>query len=1146
MANKPIFFDATGRRAARVTIIAWAAAIASALLAAGFVASLIAVAQIANVRLPGHMTAIHTPDLEKKAIAPGLLNSAERLAQAARDRRELHARQRLALEARDRHTRNFAAELLPQKGRSLAIAFYPNWEPTAYDSLQSALPKLDWVIPTWLALQGPSLDLKAVFDQHVYDLIRKTKPNVAIVPVVQNSTLGKWDGQGLAKLLADPARRKKLVGELVDYVGTHKFQGVTVDFEALPPEAHGDLGLFLKQLSAAFTPNGWVVALASPFADDKWPFAEYARDVDYTMLMAYDQHSLANVAGAIAAQSWYEDTLDKRMAVLNPAHTIVAIGSYAYDWNDSEVDPIPFQDAVVAAHDSDAQIDFDDATNNPHFSYMEQDDNTDPSDPGTKHDVWFLDAVTAYNQIHAADPYQPAGYALWRLGSEDPSALQLFGQAYGAPAPADLRNIPVVEDIDFEGEGELLRVDAAPTSGTRSFEIDKQNGDIDDETYTKLPTGYVIHQFGAANKKMALTFDDGPDGEFTPQILDILKEKHVPATFFIIGSNAEAHPGLIQREIDEGHEVGNHTFTHPNMSDTAPEGVTLELNATQRLFQALTGRTLRLWRPPYLGDAEPTDNDEIAPVLQAQGMGYIAVGEHIDPVDWERPGVNAIVNRVLYILDHGPKNIPKNVLLLHDAGGDRSQTVEALPIIIDKLHARGYQFVTVSDLAGLTRAQAMPLLSPTVSLLADRVVFLTISALGHAFYWCFLIAIWLGVARLFFLTGLALWNRRFEHEQFEAPAAGTPFTVSVIVPAYNEEKVVVRTVKDILASTYRELEVIVVDDGSLDNTSQVLRDAYPNEPRLTLLRIPNGGKANALNTGLAKAHGDVIVALDADTQFNRDTIARLVRWFTEPKIGAVAGNAKVGNRINMITRWQALEYIVSQNLERRALSALGTLTVIPGAVGAWRKAALLQLGGFTSDTVAEDQDLTISLQKSGWRVVFDNSAVAWTEAPATFRGLAKQRFRWAYGTLQCLWKYRDLTFNPRVGALGMVALPQVWLFQILLTALAPLADLMLVWQLVWQYLAYAQHGAEFDNSDLITVGIYYAVFVLVDMAAALFAFAMERKESWSLMLWLPLQRFGYRQLMYYVVVRSLATALRGPSVGWSKLERTGTVDIAHA
>jgi cellulose synthase/poly-beta-1,6-N-acetylglucosamine synthase-like glycosyltransferase len=312
------------------------------------------------------------------------------------------------------------------------------------------------------------------------------------------------------------------------------------------------------------------------------------------------------------------------------------------------------------------------------------------------------------------------------------------------------------------------------------------------------------------------------------------------------------------------------------------------------------------------------------------------------------------------------------------------------------------------------------------------------------------------------------------------------------------------------------------------------------------VRVPNGGKANALNTGLAHAQGDVIVALDADTQFATDTISRLVRWFSDADVGAVAGNAKVGNRINVITRWQALEYIVSQNLERRALAAVDTLTVVPGAVGAWRRSVLEELGGFPASTLAEDQDLTIAVQRAGYRVLFDASAIAWTEAPATIRGFAKQRFRWAFGTLQCLWKYRALTFNPRYGALGMIALPQAWMFQIFLTALAPLADLMLVWQLLFQTIAYLEHGAEFTNTNLYTVAIYYGVFTVVDLLAAIFGFAMERRENWSLTWWLILQRFGYRQIMYYVLVRSISTALRGRFVGWSKLERAGTVKIGYA
>ena len=659
-----------------------------------------------------------------------------------------------------------------------------------------------------------------------------------------------------------------------------------------------------------------------------------------------------------------------------------------------------------------------------------------------------------------------------------------------------------------------------------------------------MPTNYVIRQFGYKPGKIALTFDDGPDPQWTPQILDILKAKHVPATFFVIGGNVEANPDLVQRILAEGHELGNHTYTHPNLADTPSQAVSLELNATQRLIQALTGRSLVLFRPPYLGDAEPGDSGEIVPVEIAQGLGYITLGEHIDPIDWALPGADVIVARALHDVDHPTADSHGNTILLHDAGGDRSQTVAALPLLIDALRKRGYQFVPASSLIGLTRDQAMPPLSPTMALLTDRVVFLTVSWLGRSLYVAFLAAIWLGVSRLLFLAGLSVWNlRRAAREAAALPAASQ--RVSVIVPAYNEEKVIAKTVERILESDTHDLDVIVIDDGSQDATWDVLKAAFSGEARVTLLRVPNGGKAAALNVGMQHATGEIIVALDADTQFQPDTIPRLVRWFADDDVGAVAGNAKVGNRTNMVTRWQALEYIVAQNLERRALAALGTLTVIPGAVGAWRKSVLQAMGGFHSDTLAEDQDLTIGIQVKGYRVRYDSSAVAWTEAPATFAGLARQRFRWAFGTLQCLWKYRALTFNPRYGVLGMIALPQVWLFQIALTALAPLADLLLIWQLIGQWIAYAQHGSEFSNADLITVGIYYGVFIVVDLLAASFGFLLEEREDWKLLLWLPLQRFGYRQLMYYVVVRSISAAIRGAVVGWGKLERTGTVK-AHS
>jgi cellulose synthase/poly-beta-1,6-N-acetylglucosamine synthase-like glycosyltransferase len=311
-----------------------------------------------------------------------------------------------------------------------------------------------------------------------------------------------------------------------------------------------------------------------------------------------------------------------------------------------------------------------------------------------------------------------------------------------------------------------------------------------------------------------------------------------------------------------------------------------------------------------------------------------------------------------------------------------------------------------------------------------------------------------------------------------------------------------------------------------------------------LIATQNGGKARAVNLGLAHADGDIVVVLDADTQFESETISRLVRWFSDPAVGAVAGNAKVGNRLNMLTRWQALEYITAQNLERRALAALGCITVVPGAIGAWRREAIVKLGGFPSNTLAEDQDLTITVQRAGYTVLFDQEAIAWTEAPDTMSGLAKQRFRWAFGTLQCLWKHRRANLNPRYGALGLVAMPQVWIFQIALALVSPLIDLALIYQILRTLSDYLQHGEQFNSDNLMITATYYAVFMTVDLSAAMIAFFLEKKEDKSLLWWLVLQRFGYRQIMYYVVAKSVLRALQGKVVGWGKLERKATVKTA--
>lgn len=1134
MQKKPIFFDPSGRRASHVSRLALLAGVVSTLFVVACAVSLFVGPNMSGLHIGEHARTRH-PLANVKAAAPELLKPAAKLAA------EVRARQKL-LHAPKTHASKAAATHVPPPslnkpdGRPLAIGFYVNWDDSSYSSLKHSLSQLDWVIPSWMSLSGKDMALHTSVDAKAINLIRKQKPATPILPLLQNAVDANWDGAGLARMLADPAMRQARIAQIVAFIAANHFQGVTIDFEEVPDASQKDLKSFLNELNDAFDPHGWGIVLSVPFDDPSWDYAGYADIVDFVVLMAYDEHWAGKTPGSIAGQQWFEDTLAKRMKDLDPDQTIVAIGSYGYDWSHgNNAEALTFQDAMDRASDAQVDITFDPDTQNPHFSYDEDD--------GSTHQVWFLDGVTAYNEIHAADDYKPYGYALWRLGSEDPSVWSALGRPYAAPAPDQLRTIGAGEDIDIEGQGEVLEIASKPTEGTRTLEVDKDDGSIDDESYTGLPSSYVIQRAGTLPHKIALTFDDGPDPEWTPQILDILKAKHVPGTFFIIGENAEMSPKLVQREVAEGHDVGNHTFTHPNLGDSPPAIVALELNATQRLFEALTGHSMRLFRAPYFGDAEPTTADELVPIEIAQNMGYLSVGLHVDAEDWQRPGVDAIVNNVVAGIEGTNPERKGQVVLLHDGGGERSETVAALPRIIDGLRAQGYQFVTVSELAGLTRDQTMPTIAPgSLSQWTDRIVFLALGFFGHFIRWLLTVAIALGVARLILLGGLALLNRAREKRRVVPVLGDQPPLVSVLIPAYNEEKVIASSIRQILRSRYANLEVIVVDDGSVDATSAVVREHYADEPRVRLITIPNGGKAHAVNTALRESHGAVVVALDADTQFEPDTIPRLVRWFADPQVGAVAGNAKVGNRINLITLWQALEYITAQNLERRALAALGAITVVPGAVGAWRREALEQLGGFPADTLAEDQDLTIAVQKAGFKTLFDAEAIAWTEAPDTARGLARQRFRWAYGTLQCLWKHRNATFNPRYGSLGMIALPQVWLFQILFSVVSPLVDLVLVWQIISTAMDFLQHRGQFDDTNLIRMLVFYAAFMTVDLAASALAFAMEKKEKWSLLWWLVLQRFGYRQLMYYVVVRSVWTAIKGPSVGWGKQERKATVN----
>ena len=559
-----------------------------------------------------------------------------------------------------------------------------------------------------------------------------------------------------------------------------------------------------------------------------------------------------------------------------------------------------------------------------------------------------------------------------------------------------------------------------------------------------------------------------------------------------------------------------------------------------------------LFRPPYSIDQEPDTADQVRPLELAQDLGYITVGDKVDPNDWHdnpRRSASDIVSDVLANLPPcQPGNLAcGNIILLHDGGGDRRETVKALPLIIDGIKARGYEIVPVSELMGKTRAEVMPPITTNERWAAwiDGLNFYLFAAISSFIIFVFFVGDVLMTGRLVLVGALAIFDRFHRREAGVDPSYRP--AVAVLIPAYNEEKVIERTVRSVLDSDYTNLRVIVIDDGSKDATLEVTQHAFQKEiaaGRVTVLTKPNSGKADALNYGLEHVTEELFVGIDADTEIAPDAICRLVPHFSNPKVAAMAGNAKVGNRVNLWTRWQALEYITSQNFERRALNTLNAVSVVPGAIGAWRTAAVRAAGGYQPDTVAEDADLTMALLQAGYWVNYEDRALAYTEAPSTANGLMRQRFRWSFGIMQSVWKHRAAV--KQKGALGWVAIPNMVVFQILLPLVSPFIDIMFVAGTVIYFVDKYRHPESANPADFHKLVVYFALFMVIDFIASTIAFTLERqqpggKRDFLLLGHVWLQRFAYRQLFSVVLIKTLKRAIEGRGFAWDKLERAATV-----
>src|ERR1700732_3247181 len=789
-------------------------------------------------------------------------------------------RQKKLIARSHRKSKLAASQVKLNQEEGIRAAFYVPWAAASFSSLRSYAHQIDMLYPDWLHVLTADGKLQSIdeqtsdffdvvqggtvlpVDNRVMPFLKTENPAMEVFPMVNNFNGRDWVGD-IVGFLNDPVARALFRRQTAQFLSSGHYRGLMVDFESFPASGQPGYVALLKELSSDLHERGMKLYVAVPSHNGEFDYPAVAASADGVVLMNYDEHFPFAASGPVASQDWFVQNLNFAKTVIPQEKIICAIANYGYDWvlkpkkgklppevHDSSVS---VQAAWLAARDSDEDVNFDDDAMNPHFSYLDE--------RSLRHDIWFLDAGTALNHMRAAAGLGIRTFALWRLGAEDRSLWRVWHLPLDAGASDKLRDVPPGQDVDMEGQGEILRIEDKPAHGTRELTIDPDTKQITDENFQSLPEPYRVARYGYSTNQVALTFDDGPDPEWTPKILDVLKRKNASATFFLIGIQTDKFSGLAKRIYQEGHTVGNHTFTHPDVSNISSSYFRLELNLTERLFASLLGIRTTLLRPPYAIDEEPDTADQVRPLEFAQEMGYTTVGNKIDPNDWRDNPRRSAEQITSYVLSHLPPCSANdlrcgNIVLLHDGGGNRQETVRALPMIIDGIRARGFQIVPVYQLLGKTRAEVMAPLPAGERWVArlDRLGFWLFKAAVTMITWIFFLGDLLMTGRLLFIGAAAVYDR--VHERIlgrPAEIASYKPRVAVLIPAYNEEKVIVRTIRAALNSDYPNLRVIVIDDGSKDRTLEVARTAFVAEEKagqVLILTKANAGKAEALNFGI--------------------------------------------------------------------------------------------------------------------------------------------------------------------------------------------------------------------------------------------------------------------------------------------------------
>lgn len=1027
---------------------------------------------------------------------------------------------------------------LPKKG---LITFLDNEYPSYY-SLKENITRVAAVVVPWVnfdidgKLKLDSSDLKDLES----DFINKFKPGINLFLQISdyNYSIQGTGKDSFIKFLDTYSDDD--IKQLTDYISNNNFKGIVYSFESEKWDTN-TVDKFLKfrsRLDQTVKEQKLVVAdtLNLNISDE---IIQKLQGKQNLFILNYWNNSF-NDNSPIYDFKKQPDQLKSLIEKIPNTKYYINFPTYNKDvvfGSEGEVSYVEkksFGDTVELVKKQNLVIGND--SNNSYVDYID--------DEKKSHRIWLADGALLFNQLFdlskllKEDSYE--GYAFSNSGFEDNTIWDtLKAESFNNKLEILEKNFKVDTLVENKGQGVLAKVLSDFELGVRRFEFSE--GYISSQKWERYPTRSVVQRVGYKPKTLSLTFDDGPDPTYTPQILDILKKYNIKATFFVIGKNVKEFPEVAKRIVAEGHIIANHSYSHPRLNNLSTVTVDTEISGTDEILRQLVNVKTDFFRTPYNDIYGFNTESDLIILRELRKYDKFAAEDDVDTKDWLLKDPVAINDKTFNILD----TQSGSVLLLHDGGGNRSSTVKALPGMIEGIQKRGYAIenlntLTSVDLKKLTNEseQNQQFKEQEFSLFVSKLF-------SNIFATIVIFSVIIGVVKYILMFALYLYSI-FKNKKKLSTSSFTP-KVSIIVPCYNEQKVICNTINSLLSSDYPNFEIVMVDDGSKDDSYKVAKEAFKMEKRVSVYTKENGGKSSALNFGISAAKSEYVVCVDADTFFAKDSVRKLMRHFKDENIGGVAGNVQIGNAVNNLTKAQQLEYALGQNFEKQAFSSINSVVVVPGPIGAWRKPIILGAGGYHKDNLAEDTDLTLRILQQGWKIHYEPDAICVTESPEDYKSFIKQRNRWQFGMLQVLFKNFEILFNPNYGFVGLFTLPII-LFQYLLMSLYPVMMISICGYFAGFILDSFKGGAGLGFSFLWQnkLFLYFsAAYILLDAFKIILAVSTEKHvpKKYKMLLIMPYYLFIFQNLMSAITFWTLVRAIRGKIATWGHLTRTGSVSL---